>query len=80
MNFDVLVKKTMEPLGAKKKLVNIIQIKEEELKVENSVEKCNYKTHISSTLNCPIGQSLLLTYLSLNFLATFFAQTTNTDY
>ncbi len=50
-DFDDLLKKAMRLLGAKKKLARIVQVEKNSQEVEDLVEKCNYKTQISSTPN-----------------------------
>lgn len=42
INFDDLLKKIIEPLKAKKKLVNIVQVEKENQEVENLVKKYNH--------------------------------------
>lgn len=51
MEFDDLLKKAMGLLGAKKKLTSLVYVEKEGQKVETLVEKCDYKTSVSFTLN-----------------------------
>ena len=80
MDFDDSLKKAIGLLGAKKKLASIVQVEKERQGVENLVEKCNYKTHISSIPNRLITPSSVPTYPPLNFPAVSFAHTSDTDY
>ena len=80
MDFDNLFKKAIRLLGVKKKFANIVQVEKEGQAVENLIEKCNYKTRISSVLNCFIIPPSVPTYQPLNFPATFSVQTSGADY
>ena len=51
MDFDDLLKRDMGLLGAKKKLANLVQVEKKSQKVEDLIEKCDYKTRISPTPN-----------------------------
>ena len=51
MEFDDLLKKAMGVLGVKKKLASLVHVEKEGQEVEDLVEKCDYKTRISSTPN-----------------------------
>lgn len=62
MDFDDLLKKAMGLLGAKKKLSSLGQVEKADQEVENLVEKCDYKTRISSTSNRLLTQPLIPTY------------------
>ncbi len=49
IDFDDLSKKTIGLLKAKKKLASLVQVEKKSQEVEDLVEKCDYKTRISST-------------------------------
>lgn len=80
MDFDDLLKKAMKLLGAKKKLASVVQVEKKGQRVEDLIEKCNYKTRISSTPNCLITPSSVPTYPPFNFPAASLPQTTSADY
>ncbi len=65
MDFDDLLKKAMALLGAKKKLASLVQVEKKSQEVEDLVEKCDYKTRISSIPNCPFMQSPISTFQPL---------------
>lgn len=73
MNFDDLLKKAIGLLEAKKKLVNIVRVEKKRKRVEDLIEKYDYKTYISPTSNLLITSSFIPTYLPHNFPATTFA-------
>ena len=57
IDFDHLLKKAMALLGAKKKLASLVQVEKRSQEVEDLVEKCDYKTRISSIPNRRFMQS-----------------------
>lgn len=80
INFENLFKKAISLFVAKKKWASLVQFEKEGQRVENSVEKCDYKTCISFTLNYLIAPTSVMNYYPLNFLATTFVQTSDADY
>lgn len=69
IDFDNLLKKAMGLLGAKQKLVSIVQVEKKSQEVENLVKRYNHKTCISSTFDYVITLSSVPTYQLLYFLA-----------
>ena len=67
-------------LRAKKKLASIVQVEKEGQEVEDLVEKCDYKTRISSAPNYFIIPPSVPTYQPLNFPATSSVQTSGAYY
>lgn len=62
MDFNNLFKKAMGLLGAKKNLASLVQVKKESQEIEDLIEKCDYKTCISSMPSCLLIQFLISTY------------------
>lgn len=75
MDFDDLLKKAMGLLGAKEKLASLVQVEKESQGVEDLVEKCDYKTRISSTPNRLVTSPSIPTYQPPIFSAPNAVQT-----
>ncbi len=80
IDFSDLLKKAMRLLGAKKKLASIVKVEKKSQEVKDLVEKCDYKTHISSTPNRLLTQSPIPTHQPLIFPAPTSVHTSGVDY
>ena len=80
MGFDNLLMKAMGLLEAKEKLASLVQVEKSIQEIEDLVEKCDYKTRISSTPNRPFMQSLINTFQPLISPTHTLVQTGSADY